>query len=383
MIHFDDLSKIFKKALLTITLAIPSTVAFSQVYTNKEVGKKNAELIDSLKKTEYPYVLPIWGKKVAKLGYDLPYSAGISSQVLWQKSDLVIENLKVGFNNGEPIDLDEVIRFNEATSEASVLSIRPDIWLLPFLNVYAIVGFSEPSTSVGFGIFVPDSSNNWHQVTSYSTQANFTATTFGIGITPTMGVGGGWLALDMNCAWTDVSALDKPVFTYVFGPRLGKAVKLKKPQQSVALWVGGFRVKFSSATNGSIAISDVIPPDGQAGAKIDAGQQKVAESQVQVDAWWNNLTPPQQNNPVNQAKYETANRALATAGNVLNAAEGALSTISTSTVQYSLDKRVKNMWNFIVGGQFQLNKHWMLRGEYGFLGSRQQFLGGLQYRFGL
>jgi long-subunit fatty acid transport protein len=53
------------------------------------------------------------------------------------------------------------------------------------------------------------------------------------------------------------------------------------------------------------------------------------------------------------------------------------------TVQYSLNKRPKDMWNFIVGSQYQLNKHWMLRAEYGFLGSRQQFIGGLQYRFGL
>ncbi|HWH62639.1 MAG TPA: hypothetical protein VNS50_05175, partial [Ginsengibacter sp.] len=108
-----------------------------------------------------------------------------------------------------------------------------------------------------------------------------------------------------------------------------------------------------------------------------------AEAQTQVDAWWNGLTPPQQNNPVNKAKYETANAALTTAGNILDAADGALSTISTSTIQYSLDKRVKDMWNFIVGSQFQLNKHWMVRAEYGFLGSRQQFIGGLQYRFGL
>ena len=33
----------------------------------------------------------------------------------------------------------------------------------------------------------------------------------------------------------------------------------------------------------------------------------------------------------------------------------------------------------IVGTQFQLNKHWMIRAEYGFLGSRSQFVGGLQY----
>ena len=371
-------------SFLLVLLAIQST-SFAQVYTNKEVGKSNAELIDSLKNTEYPYLLPIWGKKVTKLGYNLPYSAGLGINYLWQKSELVIENLKVGFNNGPLYDLDEIIRFNEATSEASIINIRPDLWVLPFLNIYGIFGYSKPSTTVGFGIFVPDSSDTWKEVMNYSTKANFTATTVGVGATPTIGVGGGFMALDMNVAWTDVSALDKPVFTYVFGPRFGKSFKFKhsKPEQNIAIWVGGFRVKFSSATTGNIALSEVINGGGTEGSKIDAGQQKITEAQMQVDTWWNSLTPPQQNNPVNKAKYETANRALGAAGNILNSAEAAMGNISNSTIQYSLDKRVKDMWNFIVGSQYQLNKHWMIRAEYGFLGSRQQFLTGLQYRFGL
>ena len=43
----------------------------AQVFTNKEVGQKNAELIDSLKKSEYPYSLPILGAKATKAGYNL------------------------------------------------------------------------------------------------------------------------------------------------------------------------------------------------------------------------------------------------------------------------------------------------------------------------
>ncbi|NEU09575.1 hypothetical protein GZH53_14710 [Flavihumibacter sp. R14] len=372
------LSGIFLSCLLLLSFQ-----ALAQVYTNKVVGKKNAELIDSLKSAEYPYALPILGKKAAAAGYHLPYSAGISVNYLWQKSDIVIENLQLGFNNGPVYDLDEVVRFKGATSEAAVISIRPDVWILPFLNVYGIFGVSEPTTTVEFGVWVPDTSNTWNEIAAYSTKADLSATTVGFGITPTMGVGGGWLALDMNFAWTDVSSLEKPVFTYVFGPRMGKSFKFKKPEQNIAIWVGGFRVKFTSDTKGSIALSEVVGDGGDAGARIDAGQQKVAETQAQVDTWWESLTPAQQNNPVNKSKYETANRALDAAGNALNTAEGALSTIASSTVQYSIDKRVKDMWNFIVGTQFQINKHWMLRAEYGFLGSRDQFLTGIQYRFGL
>ena len=109
----------------------------------------------------------------------------------------------------------------------------------------------------------------------------------------------------------------------------------------------------------------------------------MADYQNQVDAWWTGLTPIEQNNPVNKAKYNTANRALDKAGNVLSAADAALGNASSSTVQYSMNKQLKNAWNFIVGSQFQYNKHWMIRAEFGFLGSRTQGMVGLQYRFGL
>jgi hypothetical protein len=213
---------------------------------------------------------------------------------------------------------------------------------------------------------------------------DFTATTFGFGMTPTIGVAGGFLALDFNLAWTDVPQLSKPARTMVFGPRFGKNFKLKRPERAVAVWAGGFRVELRSGTDGSISLSEVFPDGGaEASAKIDQGIQKVEDAQLQVDAWWAGLTPAEQNNPVNKAKYETANSALAKAGGILSAADAAVNTISTSTVQYSMDKSVKDVWNFIVGAQFQYNKHLMVRGEVGFLGSRTQVMTGIQYRFGL
>jgi hypothetical protein len=370
------------KAIFIILALVVCFQLDAQVYTNKEVGIKNQNLIDSLKNTEYPYSLPIWGAKAAKLGFNLPYSAGIGVNYLWQRSDLVLNDLMVGFNNGPKYDLDEIIRFNNAVAEASALNIRPDIWLFPFLNVYAILGKASTSTSIDAGVWIPDTADVWNEISSLSTKANFDATVFGIGMTPTMGVGGGWLALDMNVAWTDVSALNKPVFTFVFGPRAGKTFKLKKPERNIAFWAGGFRVKFSSSTEGSLNLADVLPID-QWQSKVDEGLTNVEAKQVQVDTWWNGLSQKEQNNPVNKAKYETYNRTIETASNILTAADGAVSSAETSTVQYSLQKNLKDKWNFIIGSQFQINKHWMLRGEYGFLGSRQQFLGGLQFRFGL
>jgi len=371
-----------KTAVIFVGALLCSTSMFGQVSPDKLVFKGDAALIDSLKRTEYPYVFPIWGEKVQKLGIALPLSAGLSVNYLWQNSDLLIDNLMVGFNNGPMIDIAEVIRLNSAVSNASGLNIRPDLWVLPFLNVYGIVAVAKTSTTIEAGLWLPDSSNNWQEISAFSSKANFDAQTLGFGVTPTFGLGGGWVALDMNFAWSDVSALDKPAFSFVFGPRMGKTFKFKNPQRTVALWVGGFRLSLGSATSGSLNLSEVIPADELQG-KVDQGVQRVEQAQTQVEHWWNGLTPIEKQNPVNQAKYETANRTITKAGTFLANLDGALSNAETATVQYSLEKSQLKEWNFIVGSQFQLNPSLMLRGEFGFLGARQQFIGGIQYRFGL
>ncbi len=372
-----------KAIIFTITLGFAlSGMLDAQVYTNKPVGEKSEPLVDSLKATPYPYALPIWGAKATALGFDLPYSAGLSVNYLTQESALVIDNINVGFNGGPQFNIDEIIRINDAIANASAINVRPDIWVFPFLNVYGILGRVQSSTKIDAGIYLPDTANVWNEVASFGTTAKFNGTVMGLGITPTMGVGGGWIALDMNFAWTDIDALDKPVKTFVFGPRFGKTFKFKKPQSQIAVWAGGFRVKFSSETSGSLPLIDLFP-DADPQAKVDEASMNVEEKQMNVDEWWNGLSAIEQANPINKAKYETASRALNTAGELLNAVDAALNDGEQATVDYSLDKGLQDAWNFILGAQYQLNKHWMIRAEYGFLGSRKQFLTSLQYRFGL
>jgi hypothetical protein len=313
----------------------------AQVFSNKVVGKKNTELRDSLKISEYPYALPIWGEKTTKLGYNLPYSAGISMQYFGQVSDIIIENLMVGFNGGTMYDLDGLVRFDRAVATASSVSVRPDVWLFPFLNVYGILGLSKASTDIGFGVWIPDSSGTDKQIFSAGTVVDFNATTFGLGMTPTIGIGGGFLALDLNVAWTDVPQLSRPAMSFVFAPRLGKNFKLKKPNQTIAVWAGGFRVHLNSKTEGSIDLSEVVNTD-ELQTKVDDGIVKVNNAQQGVDEWWANLSPVEQNSPVNKAKYELANNTLEKAGFILTSAESALNDDVNTTVQYSMDKRPKD-----------------------------------------
>jgi hypothetical protein len=371
----------YTRSTLLVALVCLTMIARAQYTTDKVMGPKNQDLADSLKKSEYPYLFPIWGKKVVAKGFNIPKSAGLSVQYLYQQSDIIIENLRVGFNHGETYPLDQVIRFNSAVATSNGVNIRPDIWLFPFLNVYAIFAQSKTSTAIDAGVWLPDDSA-WKQVTSLTTKANFNATTFGFGITPTVGIRGYFLILDMNVSWSDIAELEKPAFVFVFGPRFGKNIPMKKKDMSLALWAGGFRVQMASSTSGSINATELFPLSEWQN-KLDIGYTKVAEKQAKVDNWWNGLTPAQQANPVNAAKHETANKALAGFGRVLDGASQVVTNGGDASIQYSLEKRPKEMWNFILGAQYQINRSWMIRAEYGFLGARQQFIGGLQWRFNL
>jgi hypothetical protein len=46
-------------------------------------------------------------------------------------------------------DLDEIIRFSGSVATASAINFRPDIWILPFLNVYGLFSKAKTSTDKG------------------------------------------------------------------------------------------------------------------------------------------------------------------------------------------------------------------------------------------
>ncbi len=346
---------------------------FGQVYTDKPKVLTDTATFKTL--------LPIFGNKVRELGFDIPYSAGLSVNYLWQKSDIKISNVNVGFNDGPLYDVDELIRFNRTTAESNGVNIRPDIWLFPFLNVYAIFANAQSTTQVDVSISIPRI-NEAEELFSIQTSPDFNTTTMGLGITPSAGFFGGWIALDMNFTWTDVDAQENPVFAFVFDPRIGKTFKLAKPQRNISFWVGAFRLKVNRDTRGNLPLGDALPI-AEWDQKVTNGQEKVGVAQQELDDWWENLTPIEQRNPVNIVKREGNQAKLNLASAFLNSAENAIDTADNSTLQYTLDKKQKSMWNFVVGSQFQLNKSWMIRAEYGRASGRDQVFCGLQYRFNL
>ncbi|WP_232825792.1 hypothetical protein [Algoriphagus litoralis] len=339
--------KIFKLyQLITIlffsTFGVVST-SFSQG-AQKIFNPLYEEYFDSLKNMDYPYVFPILGAGAAKRGYDLPFVWGASAIYFTQQQQILIESTSVGFGGSELVDISQFIKFGPTIATTNAYTFRPDVWILPFLNVYGIIGGGTTSTEVT--LIDP---------IGFQTTQNFSVSSYGLGATLTAAAGPVWFAWDNNYNFADVEVVVEPVPAFNSSFRVGHTIpSLSNPQRNLSVWVGTFYQVIQNDTQGSIPVSNLVPGLGD-GAAID-----------RLNEWADGL-PPAQRVIAKQiiAKIEEA-AAGTDPGNAL--------------IEYKLDKKVAEPFNLILGAQYQFDKRWMLRTELGVFGKRSQFLLNLNYR---
>lgn len=296
---------------------------------------------DSILKT-YHNVFPIWGRKAIEKGFDLPYPAGISLNLVYASQNIDITNLGLSTGDNPTVPV-EIIQFGDVVAPVWTGNLRADLWILPFLNAYVIGGTAWVTTDVSVA-----------EPVAFNTVVEQAGVYGGIGFTGTMGIKQNWLALDINWSWTQTEKLDMPVRGQIFGIRYGRAQKLG-PGKRVAFWLGAMKQKFASETNGSIALSEVI--DGGAEEQLQSALQGYGTS-----PWYGQLNPAQK-----QLVDGVAQKILA----------GDLTDV---TVNYALDKATADPWNMLAGVSWEPSKTWQHRAEFGFIG-RVQVLLMSNYRF--
>jgi len=320
-------------------------------YVSTKVKTKHQQYTDSLKQVEYNYLFPILGQGAYSKGFDIPYPVGAMANYMWMDQRLIIDNLQLGLktdNQDIPLTPVDFIEFGENTNTSYTFNVRPDIWVLPFLNVYGIFGYGKSHTEVNLVAPVELKSIVDQEIS-----------TVGVGVLGAAGIGPIWISVDANWTWNKPELLDKPVRVNVLGMRLGHTFVFKnKPESNIALWTGGMRIEMGAETRGEIKLIDALPQE-----TWDRRDQIVGN----YWDWYNNEAGPIQK--------EVADEILTPIVDRLEAADG------DSIIRYGLDKSAKEEWNVLFGIQYQYNKHWMLRSEAGLIGDRKSFLLSLNYRF--
>src|SRR3954471_2085577 len=109
--------------------AVSSVAPPSTVYERDPLGKKPESDVTQ------PLVswLPIWGKGAREKGFDLPLPLGLGVSYTYIHQNMVVSDVRI---RDRPLNLD--LRDAATTTHTGV--IRADAWVLPFLNVYGLVG---------------------------------------------------------------------------------------------------------------------------------------------------------------------------------------------------------------------------------------------------
>ena len=354
----------YKFSVLLAAIFSMSALQSQAQYTSKKVRKKYQSYEDSLKQVKYNYVFPFLGQGAYSKGFDIPYPIGFMANFFWADQGILIDNLQLGFQNAykpensfdmQPIvdeNGDEILGFGENRNTSYSINVRPDIWIFPFLNVYGIFGYGNSHTEVNINQ-LGDVPFELHSVVDQS------ITTAGFGVMGAGGVGPVWISADFNLTWNKPEKLDKATRANVMGLRVGHTFTFKKrPYRNIAIWVGAMRIKMQSETVGAIKMSEALP------------QSVWDNKDATVASYWDWY-----NNDATEFQKKVADKRLTPIVDALDAREG------ESVIEYGIDKQVAQMWNMLLGTQFQLNKHWQLRFEAGILGDRKSFLTSLNYRF--
>ena len=171
-----------KYILTFLLLGIP--VLLAGQYSQLQLGDTT--------KTAYPYLLPILGEKAWERGFDLPRPVGLMLNYFVGAQDILIPEIAVGFSDGglpdiPMTDISEIIEFGEIRATAHSINVRPDVWILPFLNLYGIFGKAFSHTHVRLDAPV-----------RMEADAHLEGSSFGIGTTGAFGLGKYFMVLDGN-----------------------------------------------------------------------------------------------------------------------------------------------------------------------------------------
>jgi hypothetical protein len=290
------------------------------------------------KASTWPYALPLWGEKLAERGLAFPLPFGIGLNYAFIDQPIEISRVGVGVNDSELVDMSDLITFDELDSKVHALNVRADVWLLPFLNVYAMGNWAiEAETRVSIAEpFAFDAG---------ATQSGYGG---GFGFTLAGGAWGYFGTIDLNWTWNQLEKLDVPVGTFLLTPRVGKNLG-KLAGVEWILWVGAMRQTIESDTSGQIRLSDAVGSSGD------------GSFQGELQSWYAGLPPALQ----------------APVSGVVERIDGDLDPV----IRYDLDKAVAYPWNMLVGTEIGFTDAWRMRAEVGFI-HRTEVILGMNYRFG-
>ena len=179
--------------------------------------------------------LPV-GRSWVQDDQSLPIPCGFGVNYYYQRQGYDMKSLKLDPDIGSqfglvPSDLSVKSRVNE-------VNLKLDTWLLPFLNLFAIVGRVEQVTKIS-NLPIPD--------LQYEDQGNI----YGGGATLAYGVKYVWASVTLADTYAALNMADSWINAVVVTPKVGVRVDTPWPGKGFNVWVGAMYQKVDEKHTGS------------------------------------------------------------------------------------------------------------------------------------
>ncbi|TVO33731.1 hypothetical protein [Vibrio algivorus] len=276
--------QIRSKALLSvIVLALLSISTASHADMTSPIQSK-AESIGPKENTEQERLFPIWGKEARERGYTLPKTYGFSLSYMSMDQPIKINNI----NLSGPISVapnqdlstvsdalfDNYLDISDATQQANNVTLRGDMWLFPFLNVYGLLGYTDGTSSAPISCkagrpttirgnplasivnqLCGQNPDETRHIGNFN--LDYHGVTYGIGTTLAGGVGNWFTIVDVNFSRTELDILDGQINSVVVSPRVG--YRFTPYNHELRVWVGAMYQGIQQEMAGDL--SDILSGD--------------------------------------------------------------------------------------------------------------------------
>jgi len=309
------------------------------------------------KPKKWDHALPFLAQKVVDMGYKLPKPYGVSLIYDNMFQQLTISNLEIALNDGDKVSVENLVHFPYTSDYNEAFNIKLDAWLFPFMNIYAVLGYSQGYANIDVNINLQNYGNQLCDVDYYNNieeqvctttrdgrdcddgmpsrdyrkrtfiinnicphlptdglditieDLNTYTTSLGIGTVLATGWDNWFFALPITYIWSDTNVINQTTKTLNIGPRIGYDFKVKHYGRINPYWGANYMKLYSLTFTG----------------EVPAG--------------------------------------------------------ANNTITWYIDQRNTSDWNHFVGFNWEFSKHWGWTAEYAYGAARRSFLTAVDWRW--
>ena len=144
-----------RAAVLLVTTLVLAAPAFADE-TPAASGTENVPVSapPAPEEKRWSSFLPLMAEEARKRGYELPLPFGVSGIYNYLERDIEVSDLRIGVDGAPLQSVSDFVDLG-SNSRVNVYLGRFDVWVLPFLNVYALIGDIDNKSTTRGSVTIP------------------------------------------------------------------------------------------------------------------------------------------------------------------------------------------------------------------------------------